>query len=298
MRYNRPKYLYELFEGGESLLPEAPRVGWVNFFYPKPAGLGHPHRRRWVHEVYYVVGGVLRLTIQDRIVETTVGETLIVSPGMTHSGIMPLNIIEPCELCWFELNLSQLKRCADVSSSERRDVVSSIQALQLETFAIAPETQSRFRQLVNEHRGKGSVFSARHVLLSLLHNLLRDHRAAMESNARRRRTQNAAIRSALETISSGGARTSTAVLARSVKLPLPEFYRRFRAETGATPLAYRLRMKMRIAQKLVGEGALPISQIATRLGFSSSQYFATVFKRMTDFTPREYRRQCSPPAKP
>src|SRR3954470_5185567 len=103
VRYNKRKYVYDLFEGKECLLAEAPRLGWVNFFLPKAAGLGPAHRQRSVHEVYCVLGGVLRMMLDGRLVEARVGEVLVIKPGTLHSGLGQLDTIEPCELCWTEV---------------------------------------------------------------------------------------------------------------------------------------------------------------------------------------------------
>ncbi len=57
------------------------------------------------------------------------------------------------------------------------------------------------------------------------------------------------------------------------------------------PGEFILRCKVEHARRLLAEEASPITEIAFRLGFSSSQYFATVFKRYTNMTPREARRE-------
>ena len=43
------------------------------------------------------------------------------------------------------------------------------------------------------------------------------------------------------------------------------------------------------AMRWLTESELTITEIASRLGFSSTQYFSTVFKRYTHVTPGEYK---------
>jgi len=63
----------------------------------------------------------------------------------------------------------------------------------------------------------------------------------------------------------------------------------FRAETGMGPHEYALRAKVDAARRLLKLPGYSITSVAYELGFSSSQYFATVFKRFTTLTPREYQ---------
>ncbi|MGL4736566.1 MAG: helix-turn-helix domain-containing protein [Cellulosilyticaceae bacterium] len=64
----------------------------------------------------------------------------------------------------------------------------------------------------------------------------------------------------------------------------------FRKEIGMPPGEYILRQKVKRAKVLLEEPSLSITDIAYQLGFSNSQYFATVFKRFSAVTPKEYRR--------
>jgi AraC-like DNA-binding protein len=50
-----------------------------------------------------------------------------------------------------------------------------------------------------------------------------------------------------------------------------------------------MRRRIYRAKYLLREPDRPITAIALDLGFSSSQYFATVFKKLVGLTPGEYR---------
>jgi AraC-like DNA-binding protein len=65
--------------------------------------------------------------------------------------------------------------------------------------------------------------------------------------------------------------------------------KKFRSEVGQTPAAWVLERKMANAKRLLGMTDEPITDIAFQLGFSSSQYFATAFRRVTGRSPSEYR---------
>ncbi|MFI6603677.1 helix-turn-helix transcriptional regulator [Nonomuraea sp. NPDC050536] len=78
-------------------------------------------------------------------------------------------------------------------------------------------------------------------------------------------------------------------LAATVRLSPPHFAELFRTEIGETPGRYRTRLRMERARLLLTETDLPITTIATDLGYSSSQHFATAFRRETGTTPSRHR---------
>ena len=67
------------------------------------------------------------------------------------------------------------------------------------------------------------------------------------------------------------------------------FYEIFKTETGMSPADYFMRLKCRSARNDLLSGNDSVTAIAMRYGFSSSQYFATCFKKFTGMTPREFR---------
>lgn len=65
--------------------------------------------------------------------------------------------------------------------------------------------------------------------------------------------------------------------------------RHFRQTTGLTISDYISRERVAQAKQLLTDTDLPIAVIASHIGFSSSQYFYTVFKKISGITPGEYR---------
>lgn len=63
------------------------------------------------------------------------------------------------------------------------------------------------------------------------------------------------------------------------------FKRVFKDITGIPPHAFILRKRIGRAQTLLQEGRHSVTETAHACGFASSQYFATVFKRITGLTP-------------
>jgi AraC-like DNA-binding protein len=79
-------------------------------------------------------------------------------------------------------------------------------------------------------------------------------------------------------------------LAHQTWLSLPRFKVRFKQETGIPPREFILRQKIHAARDQLARSTTTVTQVALHLGFASSQYFATVFKRYTGQTPQQFRK--------
>jgi AraC-like DNA-binding protein len=80
-----------------------------------------------------------------------------------------------------------------------------------------------------------------------------------------------------------------AELAQQARLSLPRLKSKFKQEVGVAPGDYIARCRVERAAQLLYETKDTVTEIAMRLGFSSSQYFATVFKRYTLRSPQSAR---------
>jgi AraC-like DNA-binding protein len=78
-------------------------------------------------------------------------------------------------------------------------------------------------------------------------------------------------------------------LAAVAKLSVSRFKAAFKEATGVPPAEFALRLRIEEARRLLGSSRAGITEIAFSLGFSSSQYFASAFKRLTGQSPREFR---------
>ncbi|MCE0497050.1 MAG: AraC family transcriptional regulator [Methylacidiphilales bacterium] len=78
-------------------------------------------------------------------------------------------------------------------------------------------------------------------------------------------------------------------LADVARLSESRFKARFKRETGVPPAEFWLRKKIERATSLLKTRS--VTEVAHALGFSSSQYFATTFKRYTLTSPRDFLAQ-------
>ena len=69
------------------------------------------------------------------------------------------------------------------------------------------------------------------------------------------------------------------------------FSRLFKKETGVGFKEYVQAEKMEEARKYLAHSVLSVEVIASKLGYRNLSHFSTTFKKVTDLTPQEYRKQ-------
>ncbi len=87
-----------------------------------------------------------------------------------------------------------------------------------------------------------------------------------------------------------------AAMARHAGVSPRTFARRFREETGTTPLQWLLSQRVLEVRRLLEESELPVEAIAWRVGFGTAASLRDHFRRATATTPTAYRRSFRPAA--
>lgn len=82
---------------------------------------------------------------------------------------------------------------------------------------------------------------------------------------------------------------SRAEIAEAIYLNPEYLSRLFKKETGGSLGEYIIAEKMRAAQSLLADTNIPVSLVASKVGYSNFSYFSQVFKKHTGFSPVEYR---------
>jgi transcriptional regulator GlxA family with amidase domain len=79
-------------------------------------------------------------------------------------------------------------------------------------------------------------------------------------------------------------------MARHAACSPRSFARRFRAETGTTPLQWLIGRRVAEAQRLLEATDLAVEQVATRAGFGTAAALRQHFARALQTSPSAYRR--------
>jgi AraC family L-rhamnose operon regulatory protein RhaS len=93
--------------------------------------------------------------------------------------------------------------------------------------------------------------------------------------------------------SSCGRHWTLAEMARHCGIHRTHLNKIFQKLTGGTPMEYLFRIRIERAKILLRETDRKIIDIALECGYTTSQYFANTFKKITGTTPSEYRKHVS-----
>ncbi len=80
-------------------------------------------------------------------------------------------------------------------------------------------------------------------------------------------------------------------MAALVGLGTTAFTERVKKYTGFSPLTYLINIRISEAIKMLRKPETSVTAIALEVGFYSSQHFATTFKKLTGYTPGEFRKK-------
>lgn len=80
-----------------------------------------------------------------------------------------------------------------------------------------------------------------------------------------------------------------ALLSRTLGVSYTTFRRRFKQQIGVSPAQFQNAIRLNRARDLLTSTDLPITEIATQIGFESIFYFSEFFKKKTGQAPSDYR---------
>jgi AraC family L-rhamnose operon regulatory protein RhaS len=283
-------YLRETYEAATQLLPELAIFGWLRFHTALPGAL-KPDRHSDTFEIHYMVRGHLRWQVEAEHHEFSTGKVFIIRPDELHGG--DEGSIQPCEHYWFRIQFPAKGALPSLTAGETQALRDAYECLTNRTFTASPEVKEFLERLLEEHRhgrSEQAVLMARSMLHALLITILRDHNRHSQA-AKQKPLMTWHVRRTLEWLEGKFSESEVRLdaVAANVGLSPAGLRARFKAETGYTLHEYLIHRRVEEAHRRLSDTNEDITNIAHSLGFSSSQYFATVFRRETGMTPGEYR---------
>ncbi len=266
------------------------QVGWAIFSEPVHDAENLPaHRHKTAYEICYIAHGTVDWWVEDRVFEVDPGCVFLTMPGETHGGLH--DIMNPCELFWVQVEWPQAEALPGLTLAETVSLAQNYSGIEKRHFPGVPEVPILFKRIVEEHRNPSdySAIVVRTALVELMVSVMRSY----ELQRQRCGTDlghTKPIRLALQWIDQNlGYDLKIDEIAGQVGLSSTVFYKRFHEEVHVTPGEYLTQRRIHQAKVLLTDPAQSITAIAHALGYSSSQYFATIFKKITGVTPRVYR---------
>jgi AraC-like DNA-binding protein len=248
----------------------------------------HHHVRSF--EFVYIEKGKAGWETKEGLFETRAGEVFYTLPDEVHRG--SLNIIEPCRFWWIILQIpaaqaeSTEKRWLGLEETEASQLLEVLYALPRVSKPETPSLRSlqRIRAAIERNDPLVSVeirISVLDFLLSIkLPKPIAFIPAGLISSMER-------IKSEVSNRLEWNPRLEE--LAAMAHVSPSYFHKVFQSYTGLTPKSYLDHVKITEATRLLKETEHSITDITFMLGFSSTQHFATAFRRLMGQTPTNWR---------
>lgn len=234
-------------------------------------------------EICYIASGEVVWVMGRRRMRLVGGMISVIQPGIAHHGEM--DIIPPSDLYWIVLQPARL----------RPMLPPDLVRILTRGKPYAAPGGDRFGGLFDAVMDECAARDAGWATAAAAHAALLALEAARLAPARRaqaHREPPAPVTEAARLLAASLENPpSIRELARRVGLGPTRFHALFKASVGLTPRDYVGRLRLAEAQKALAGSAEDITELALRLGYPSSQYFATVFRKHTGLSPTEYQRR-------
>lgn len=257
-------------------------VGWQ--FSEEAEYAIHPHLHPDIFELHLVVRGQLSYQIEDHYHTMCGGDLLLIQPDTVHGTLEePLG---RCERYWLQIRLPQkggsLLQLPDQASGEIVRQLRHAPSRPIRGEALVPLFE-RIRSAYGDEEDLLRAVNLRNLILRLILDFLALASPSAKSGG------SMGIQKAIQCIEQSQAPVSLAELAKVAGMSESSFKLLFKKETGLPPVDYSTRHRIETARGLLHTTQMSITEVAHELGFSSSQHFATVFRRYTGLTPNEFR---------
>lgn len=272
----------------EAGVPECVVLGQATYRHAYPPLQEHRHFN--VAELAFVAKGQQPYSINGRDFTLLGGEGTIIPPDTPHSSAGQPSY--PCKKAWIQLLLPDgkpTKSWLGLTNDEARPILDMLrQPTNLYTKWPTDYGQriNRLFTIFDLPPSPLRTAMLRAGLQQILFDLL-DRNVPFTAPAHQIRVRK--VIAWLESLTDES--PSIERLAREAGLSLSSFKRVFRDVAGITPHAYILHKKIDRAMAMLSDGQQSVTEIALACGFSTSQYFATVFKRITGVTPNDMLRK-------
>lgn len=274
---------FEMYRRPDALvLPELVSLG---LYITQESQIGGPrHASPDGLEIGFLEAGSVEWWDGERLDEAVPGSVLIDKPGDWQGGAGA--IVHPCTRYWLRFCFPPRGALPGLSSEVTADLRALFGEMQRRHFPGSPRLRELFGLLLAEQRAPDALSEdfSRSLFHQILLTVARDHQAEQE------RRHAPAVATAMELLGRQPAEDlAIDTVAAAVGLSTGYFYELFHRATGYTPAQYQMRQRIGAAKRLLLGGQVSITDIALDLGFSSSQYFSTVFRKIVGLTPIQYR---------
>lgn len=245
--------------------------------------------------LYYIHDGKYEWNIQDQPHFLYPGDVALVLPGQKFGGAK--GFLEIGTLSWIYLNIRRQENghlCFDNWSSLTEAESQTIGKLLVLSKSLVlsrlGETGRILQALQNElfNHEVGYCTRVNHLLAELL--ILITRQLARQSNQGRDFSKTF-LQLEQKLRSDLSHQWTVEEMAATVGMGTTLFNERVKTYSGFSPLNYLINIRISEAIKLLKKPDMNVTDIALDTGFYSSQHFSTTFKKLTGYTPSEFRKK-------
>lgn len=283
-------------------LPGINSIGFWDGTRAQDWGL-EPHRNEGV-EITFLETGAMAFSVETKNFEFRSGHFAITRPWQLHKLGAPN--IGPGRLHWLILDVGVRRpnqdwrwpRWLTMTAADRAELTRTLRHNENPVWDSSPEIAEAFRGLSNcvlrwlePHRESRMLAWLNQLLLGILTALTEQQTHQNPELTSRRRTVELFLRD-LETNGTNSSEPWTLdKMAAHCGMGVTAFCKYCRELVNNAPMEYLGQCRLtRAARQLRERIELPVTEIAFRNGFNSSQYFATAFTRKFGVSPREFRK--------
>jgi AraC-like DNA-binding protein len=246
--------------------------------------------------IYYILDGKFEWSINNRCYVLYPGDLAIVLPGQKFGGTK--GFMDIGTVCWLCLEVNQTDQhkktivgnWSGLSKTERLTISKILQLNNTSVLARVKEAFTILQTIKEELSQQEVAYTTRvnHLIDELLILIVRQ--STYQTNLRRDFPQT--FTKLEQTLREDLARQWTVEeMAALIGLGTTAFSEKVKNYTGFSPLNYLINIRISEAIKLLRRQEMSITTIALETGFYSSQHFSTTFKKLTGYTPIEFRKK-------
>jgi AraC-like DNA-binding protein len=248
---------------------------------------------------YYVIDGRFDWVIEEKHYVLFPGDLAVVLPGQSFGG--EKDFLDIGTISWMHLELEQFEKNGKIamgnwsrlSDHECKTIGRILLQNNCPILSEVKQVGDLFQNMQNEFINQeiGYVSSVNQLIDQLF--IFTARQLTHQNNSRRDFPQTfmKLEQSLRENLSHQWTLEEMAAL---VGLGTTAFSEKVKNYTGFSPLNYLINIRITEAIKLLKRPDVHVTDIALDVGFYSSQHFATTFKKLTGYTPSEFRKKNIP----
>ncbi|MBT1689169.1 AraC family transcriptional regulator [Dawidia soli] len=245
--------------------------------------------------IYYILDGKFEWFINGRDHILFPGDLAVILPGQPFAGSR--GFVDIGTLCWICIGVKQVDSrkmvLGDWSGLSESDSITISKVLHLNNIAVLSKVKEAFGilqaikdELCQQEIGYGTRVN--HLIDDLLIFIARQ--SSHQTNLRRDFPETfTKLEEALRQNLSH--QWTVEEMAALIGLGTTAFSEKVKNYTGFSPLNYLINIRISEAIKLLKKQEINVTEIALETGFYSSQHFSTTFKKLTGYTPVEFRKK-------